>query len=124
MPKKISDLEFLPDGQDLTNVLVGVDNTGNATSYKVTLQSIVGSAQDLQEILNHQAVLGVPSGATDLGAFTGDVLTDAQSVKVNLQELSDALESLASNPNVNLVFVPEPTQGTVQNDAGTDATTP
>lgn len=75
---------------------IGMATTYAAASGNVTSADTVNSA--IQKIDGNvdalEAAVGVAQGATDMGAYTGNILTDGQSAKENIQELSDAIESV------------------------------
>ena len=64
-----------------------------------TLQS--GGTTNATDITNLQTAVGIASGATDMGTFTGGTITDNSSVKVALQELETALETIGAEAGDN-----------------------
>lgn len=58
------------------------------------------------DITEHQTLLGVADGSTDLGTFTGSTIADNVSIKAALQELETAVEGrVSSTLNSGEIFV-------------------
>lgn len=83
------------------------DGTVSNTEYQY-INSLTSNAQDqidtaqgtadanTADIADVRTTTGTADGDTNMGAYTGSVLTDNQSTKQNIQELSDAIENLVS----------------------------
>lgn len=71
-------------------------NTGTwdaaATTATAALNLAVANQNDVADV---RTMTGTADGDTTLGVFTGAVLTDSTNLRVNLQELSDAVELAA-----------------------------
>lgn len=51
------------------------------------------------DISEHQTLIGVVDGSTDMGTYTGAIITDNQTIKQNMQELEVALGALVIDGN-------------------------
>ena len=79
-----------------------VDHESRITANESAISSLQsGGTSNATDITNLQTVVGVSSGAVDLGTFTGGTITDNSSVKVALQELETALETIGAEAGDN-----------------------
>lgn len=74
---------------DNTTVKANIQEVGTQVDTNVT--DIGANASDIADI---RSTTGTSDTDTDMGAYTGGVLTDNQTTKQNIQEVADALEPL------------------------------
>jgi hypothetical protein len=88
---KIADVDWqLATGINLSGTYA-VAGTAAAPAPGDTVETAISKLhKDANDI---RATTGTARGDTDMGVYTGDVLTDNQSAKANIQELSDAIEA-------------------------------
>lgn len=96
-----SAIEKLVANQDdfLSAVGVAKGDTDMGTTPGWLTDNTTQKALDLEleaEAQNVKDALGVSIGDDNMGAYTGDILTDNQTAKQNIQELSDAIEDVTT----------------------------
>lgn len=79
-----------PAALDTLNELAAA--LGDDPDFATTVTNLI--AANTTKIGNLETLSGVASGSTDLGTFTGDVITDNSTTKVALQELETAIEDV------------------------------
>ena len=88
---KIGDVDWnLATGINLTSGYAAA-GTAAAVAGGDTVQVAIGKLDKDQADI--RTTTGTSQGDTDMGAYTGNVLTDNQTTKQNIQELSDAIEA-------------------------------
>jgi len=81
--------------------------TANETAISTLQSGASGTATDISDILT---TIGTADGDTDLGTFTGATITDNSSVKVALQELETALETIGAEAGDNTAVLANQTE--------------
>lgn len=96
-------------GTDLSNTpasstIVLASSTGADTTLPAATTSLAGlmSSTDKTRLNNLITLSGVAAAATNLGAFTGGVITDNRTIKQALQDLETAIEDGTGLPLGNL----------------------
>lgn len=88
---KIADVDW----QLATGINLSTGYSAAATAAAVaggdTVEAAIGKLDKDQADI--RSTTGTSQGDTTMGAYTGEVLTDTQDAKANIQELSDAIES-------------------------------
>lgn len=107
--KLVFDDEVTLSGTNLTNTPAATtilleSSTGTDTTLPAATTSLAGVMTSTDKVaLNSLVTLsGVLSGATNLGAFTGSIISDNTTIKNALQELEDAIEDGSGLPLGNL----------------------
>lgn len=94
---KVADVDWqLATGINLSGsyAATGGDVAANDT-VEAAIAKIDGNVDDVED------ALGVAQGDVNMGVYTGNILTDNQSAKANIQELSDAIEAGGITVTVN-----------------------
>jgi len=92
-----------PAALDTLNELAAALNDDEAFSTTVT--NLINA--NTTKIGNLETLSGVASGETDLGTFTGDIITDNSTTKVALQELETAIEGVNTDMMNNMCRIQE-----------------
>ena len=85
-------------GLTATDVKAAIDEVeGRVDTVETDVSNAQGSADlNTADIVDVRSTTGTSDGDTNMGPYTGGVLTDNQTTKVNVQELSDAIEVIGS----------------------------
>jgi len=112
-----------------TNVDLNFETKGSGDfnfTGDITVTGTVDGRDIAADAANNDSLVtltGVAGGSVDLGTFTGGTITDAQTIKVALQELETALEAITGATNL-AIGTHDATALEVTSDTGTDVTLP
>jgi hypothetical protein len=108
-------------GNDASHI--DVSDTNFTEIAGTNVQTVLDSVDDVLAALETQVETVVGSTGSDLGVFTGDIITDNGDVKTGMQELSDAIETIDVSGDIATYYNGQKYEVTAQSIAANTYTT-